>query len=163
MPMHSNWQTLGAAGLYGNDVVGRGSIQPVALNELDSVRMAQGRTPGASYPDGYLGTIRSRQDDRLLDSVKQRTSQPSYQRGVHKGVLVGQDAYFWNPRFNPQSGIQNQMRTRKRFAPPLEGEVVPTPHLVNDGKTDAQSFTPALTVDQAREEQLARLMPLARV
>jgi len=164
MGMHANWMTLGAGGLYGTDTVGRSSVQPNALSELDAVRMAQGRTPGASYPDGYLGTIRGRRDDKLLDAVKQRTSQPSYQRGVHKGALIGPQDYFWLPQFNPESGIRGQMKKRpKKFAPPLQGDLVPTPHLINDGKADARSLAPALTVDQAREQQLSALLPLARI
>ena len=59
---------------------------PIARSELDFLRMGVGREPSAEYPDGYLGTIRTRRDDRgrpnstsegVLDSLKIRLGQKS--------------------------------------------------------------------------------------
>ena len=62
---------------------------------LDAKRMAQ-FTPEATYPDGYLGTIRSRRDDRLLNDLKDRQGKRPYQRGVHKGERVDPRDYYWD-------------------------------------------------------------------
>jgi hypothetical protein len=64
-----NWQSLGGGGLAGYNNQG-GAGTPVARDTMDSLRIGVGRVPSAEYPDGYLGTIRSRRDDRLLDSIK---------------------------------------------------------------------------------------------
>jgi hypothetical protein len=62
----------------------------------------------SAYPDGYLGTIRSRRDDRLLDSLKNRENQRAYQRGVHKGERIDQSDYFWAEDIQPEMGIARQ-------------------------------------------------------
>ena len=95
--LHQNVQNLGAGGMYGTNTTYGGGGVPVARSELDTSRMGVGRQPSAEYPDGYLGTIRSRCDDRgrssptsdtVLDSMKNRVGQRSYQRGVHRGERV---------------------------------------------------------------------------
>lgn len=149
MPVpHQNWQSLGAGGLYGgNTSIGGGG--PVSHSELDRLRMGQGRVPTAEYPDGYLGTIRSRQDDRLLDSLVNRETQRSYQRGVHKGERIDPGDYEWPFGLDPQRGVRNQMRQRKgdgviytqRQAPKMG--LAPAPHLVNDGKANVKADIPA--------------------
>lgn len=92
---------------------------------LDARRMAQ-FTPEARYPDGYLGTIRSRRDDRLLNAVKERQSDRPYQRGVHKGERVDPRDYYWDPGvITPNDGIVRGMQAvydgkvfhQQRFAP----------------------------------------------
>ena len=75
-----NWQSIGGNGLYGYNNQG-GAGTPVARDSMDASRIGVGRVPSAEYPDGYLGTIRSRRDDRLLDSIKNRVNQKAYQRG----------------------------------------------------------------------------------
>jgi hypothetical protein len=76
---------------------------------LDAARMAQ-FTPEAQYPDGYLGTIRSRRDDRLLNAVKERQNARPYQRGVHKGERVSPSDYFWDEAIiSPDDGIMRGM------------------------------------------------------
>ena len=152
---HQNYQALGAGGLYGGNIVGHGTALPSALSELDHARLGIGRTPEAEYPDGYLGTIRSRRDDRLLDSTKSRVSQKSYQRGVHKGERIDQSDYFWPMELNPQRGLQNQLKGRKTVY--VEQLTVPV-QLVNDGKAGHQSNEPG-RIDMHRQRQLARLMP----
>ena len=71
---------------------------------LDARRsVATPRTPNAEYPDGYLGNVNSRREDRLLQAVQSRLTQRNYQRGVHKGEKLDTSDYFWPDDFNPQS------------------------------------------------------------
>ena len=72
--------------------------------------MAQGFAPGAAYPDGYLGTITDRQQDKLLGAVQSRLTSRSYQRGVHKAEKLGTDSYYWTNDCNPDAGLQRQAR-----------------------------------------------------
>ena len=158
-----NWQSLGAGGIYGSFNYGGGGI-PVARSDIDAARMGVGRVPHAEYPDGYLGTIRSRNDDKarpnsvseaVLDSLKARVTQKSYQRGVHKGERIDPGDYVWPREWSNQSGISNQFKGRKTTLVALTTR--PT-HLVNDGKADIPNNVPT-TVDARRREQLSRLRP----
>ena len=107
-----NWQSLGGNGLFGYNNQG-GAGTPVARDEMDASRIGVGRVPSAEYPDGYLGTIRSRRDDRLLDSVKSRVNQKAYQRGVHKGERIEPSMYFWPQEMSDMSGIERQMKASR--------------------------------------------------
>jgi hypothetical protein len=162
-----NWQSIGGNGLNGyNNQGGYGG--PVARGQLDSVRIGTGRVPSAEYPDGYLGTIRSRRDDRLLDSIKNRVNQKAYQRGVHKGERIEPSAYYWSLDFNDQSGIKRQMKAKQaningavvymipRATP--EQSMVPAPHLVNDGKSNMRSDSP-MAFDAKRANRMTYLKP----
>jgi len=159
---HQNYQWLGAGGLYGGNVVGHGTALPSALSELDSQRMGIGRTPQAEYPDGYLGTIRSRRDDRVLDSTKARVNQRSYQRGVHKGERVDQSDYYWPAEMDPMRGLTRPSRrkgsTYQQQKALLLETFTPPPKLVNDGKASVPANQPG-QIDQKRQSQLSRLMP----
>lgn len=162
-----NWQSLGGGGLNGYNNQG-GAGTPVARDTMDSLRIGVGRVPSAEYPDGYLGTIRSRRDDRLLDSIKTRVNQKAYQRGVHKGERVEPSAYYWSPDFNDQIGIQRQMKAKQveingvtvwkseRYTQDIR--LVPAPHLVNDGKSNMVSDSPG-TINVQRSNQLNYLKP----
>lgn len=165
---NQNWQSLGGNGFQGyNNQGGQGT--PVARGDLDSIRIGTGRVPSAEYPDGYLGTIRSRRDDRLLDSIKNRVGQKSYQRGVHKGERIEPSAYFWPSEFNDQQGIQRQMKAKfdpeagvyriPRAAPDMR--LTPAPHLVNDGKANTRADGPG-EVNVIRMNQMAYLKPVWR-
>jgi hypothetical protein len=167
MSPSQNWQQTGTNGLQGyNNQGGYGG--PVARGDLDGIRMGTGRVPSAEYPDGYLGTIRSRRDDRILDSVKNRVNQKAYQRGVHKGERIEPNAYFWTPDFSSNSGIQRQMKAKQvnvngvmvwqmpRFTQDIR--MVPAPHLVNDGKSNMVSDSPG-TINVQRSNQLNYLKP----
>jgi hypothetical protein len=165
-----NWQSIGGNGLSGyNNQTGYGG--PVARGELDGMRMGTGRVPQAEYPDGYLGTIRSRRDDRLLDSIKNRVGQKSYQRGVHKGERIEPNAYFWSPEFNAQMGLKRQMKAKQVdingaliYRVPRQGidlRLVPAPHLVNDGKSNMVSDQPT-TINVQRANALNYLKPVWR-
>ena len=135
---------------------------------MDSLRIGVGRVPSAEYPDGYLGTIRSRRDDRLLDSIKNRVNQKSYQRGVHKGERIEPSMYYWPEEFNPDMGLARQMKATlvnrdgavsymiPRSAP--QTHLTPAPHLVNDGKTNTQANQPG-EINARRQAMLAYLRP----
>ena len=122
-----------------------------------------------SIPDGYLGTIRSRRDDRILDSVKSRLNQKAYQRGVHKGERIEPSQYFWPESFNDNMGLQRQARAKQvldngvvTWKTPLFSpltNMVPAPHLVNDGKSNLVSDSPG-TINTLRANQLAYLKPV---
>ena len=162
-----NWQSLGGNGLYGYNNQG-GAGTPVARDEMDASRIGVGRIPSAEYPDGYLGTIRSRRDDRLLDSIKTRTNQKAYQRGVHKGERIEPSMYFWPEGLSDMSGIDRQMRAQQvvnngvmtynvaRNAPQVQ--LLPAPHLVNDGKANTVADEPA-QINARRQAMLAYLRP----
>lgn len=155
---HQNYQWLGAGGMYGGNIVGHGSAMPSARSELDAQRLGIGRTPSAEYPDGYLGTIRSRRDDRVLDATKNRVNQRSYQRGVHKGERIDQSDYYWPMQLQPDRGLRNERRgLRTTFVETL----TPNPKLVNDGKASVPANEPG-RIDLKRQQQLSRLMPTAR-
>jgi len=162
-----NWQSLGGNGLYGYNNQG-GAGTPVARDSMDASRIGIGRVPSAEYPDGYLGTIRSRRDDRLLDSIKSRVNQKAYQRGVHKGERIEPSMYFWPEGLNDMSGIERQMKAARvnvnggvvyqaaRNAPQVE--LLPAPHLVNDGKANTIATEPA-QINARRQAMLAYLRP----
>jgi len=165
-----NWQSLGAGGMYGYNNQG-GAGTPVARDAMDASRIGVGRVPSAEYPDGYLGTIRSRRDDRLLDSIKSRVNQKAYQRGVHKGERIEPSMYFWPDSLNDMSGIERQMKAAytnvnganvyqvMRNAPQVS--LVPAPHLVNDGKANTIATTPG-EINERRQAMLAYLKPAWR-
>lgn len=116
----SNWQystVLGGTN-PAQPVVAGGGGQVVSFRDpLDARRAQQGFVPTAEYPDGYLGLIQSRREDRLLDSLKNRLNQRSYQRGVHKGEKVDPADYLWPKEFGPMTGLERQAATGLRAAP----------------------------------------------
>lgn len=172
---HQNVQNLGAGGMYGTNTNYGGGGVPVARSELDFLRLGVGRAPQAEYPDGYLGTIRTRRDDRgrpnstsenVLDKLKVRVGQRSYQRGVHRGERIDQSDYYYPEGLDPMSGIRRQMKASqegnvymsKRHTP--LSVLVPAPHLVNDGKAGptVKSDSP-MQINKPRQDQMARMRP----
>lgn len=154
---HQNVQYLGANGYVGAYTTTGGGGTPVTTRSgLDALRMGVGRTPAAEYPDGYLGTIRSRRDDRgvptdtVLDSLKNRQNQRAYQRGVHKGERIDPAQYYW------PEGLEADRRLRARVNAVAEDGTItlrvarnapnqrlaPAPALVNDGKANIQATVP---------------------
>lgn len=115
-PAHQNMQYLPPYGIGqpGSQVIsgGGGSLDPYWHNEMDARRSMFRRVPSAQYPDGYLGTITSRREDRLLDSIKHRENARSYTRGVHKGERIDPVDYFWPESFHPMSGLLRQAGLR---------------------------------------------------
>lgn len=114
-----------------------------ARNPLDAARQnANQHAPGASYPDGYLGTIEGDRRDGRNALLQQRLTPGSYNRGVHKGSKIDQSDYFWTKYMNPDQGLIRQMKAEPVD---VEGAIVfmsdraaPTGNeqqkLVNDGK-----------------------------
>jgi len=170
---HQNIQSLGASGLSGTYTNYGGGGVPVARSELDFLRIGVGREPQAEYPDGYLGTIRSRRDDRgrpsstsdkVMDSLKSRVGQRSYQRGVHRGERIDPSDYYYPGGLEADRGIKRQMKAVKdgnvmRAKRNTEATtIVPTPHLVNDGKANIKSTSPG-EINKRRVDQFARMRP----
>lgn len=108
------WMTLPAFGQgapgNANTAGGGGGLGPYFRDALDARRSMYNQTPEAMYPDGYLGTINTRRGDRLLDNLKRRQNQRSYQRGVHKGERIDPGDYFFPRQFQPDNGIRRQSK-----------------------------------------------------
>jgi hypothetical protein len=157
---HQNWQYLGANGYVGAyTTTGGGGTPVVPRSDMDYLRLGVGRVPEAEYPDGYLGTMRSRRDDKgkpystsdvVLDSLKNRQNQRGYQRGVHKGERIDAAQYLWpqglgpdrgvNRRFTPTNVEGGMVLRQNRQAPTFK--LAPAPHLVNDGKANVSANIP---------------------
>lgn len=158
---HQNWQYLGASGYIGAyTTTGGGGTPVVPRSEMDFLRLGVGRAPQAEYPDGYLGTIRTRRDDKgkpyavsdsVLDSLKSRQTQRGYQRGVHKGERIDPGEYIWPEGLKPDRRLKARPKlidndgslimNVKRNAP--KTSLAPAPHLVNDGKSNILANVPA--------------------
>lgn len=119
--MSTNWQYLAPFGVsqpgtptYG----GGGRTDLIGYRDILDARrsVATARTPEADYPDGYLGNVNSRREDRLLKGIQSRMTQRSYQRGIHKGDRIDPSDYFWSVDFNPQTGLEREAAGIK-FAP----------------------------------------------
>jgi hypothetical protein len=112
----NNWYVASSPsmGMPGGTTVGGGGDTSVITprDPLDAARMANGFAPGASYPDGYLGTITDRRQDKLFGALQTRLTDRSYQRGVHLGDKIGRDHYFWTADCNPDAGIARQATAR---------------------------------------------------
>lgn len=170
----SNWQYLSPMGQSqpGAPVQAGGGAQgnPLAgyRDILDARRAAATpRTPGAEYPDGYLGTVNSRREDRLLNAVQSRLTQRNYQRGVHKGDKIDNSDYFWPDEFNDQSGLIAQAQGRK-WAPVGSTAAEQINHMGKNhmltpeemGRTAAQyNVKEILPVDPVRQDQMKRMLP----
>lgn len=172
--MSNNWQyaTPYGIGQPGSNVRanGGGGVQVLRFRDnLDAARTARGeRVPSAEYPDGYLGTIKSRREDRLFNEVKKRANDRSYQRGVHKGERIDPSDYFWPDEINPQIGLEYQARGLKWTA---KGSVAE--RLAHMGKTEFASpqemaalraqygipQDPSADIDPIRQERMKRLLP----
>jgi hypothetical protein len=170
---HQNIQYLGAGGMYDTATTYGGGGVPVARSELDFLRIGVGRQPSAEYPDGYLGTIRTRRDDRgrpssvsdkVLKGVKSRVGQRAYQRGVHRGERIDQSDYYYPEGLEPDRGIQRQMKASYNGNVYLSKrnsenqKLVPAPHLPNDGKANLRS-TSIGEINKIRSSQLKSLVP----
>lgn len=171
-----NWQYL-ADGQPGSNVRANGGagFQAIGFRDaLDARRSMMGqRVPSADWPDGYLGTITDRREDKLLQGLKNRLTQRSYQRGVHKGERIDVRDYFWTDEVNPNIGLQYEARGKKWTA---QGDVVE--RLAHGGrnaittpgqmaklsdKFGVHSDSGELaSVDPIRQERLRRLAPTWR-
>jgi hypothetical protein len=157
-----NWAETNFLSPYGNQGQGGGVPEPWWRDQLDFRRSMFRQTPEAQYPDGYIGTIRTRRDDRLLDSLKNRVTQRSYQRGVHKGERIDPGDYLWPAAFQPDRGLKLEA-AGQRQAP--VGIIVdrPTPAGAalfprGAGSLAAAGSGPAI-LDPKRLDQFARMRP----
>lgn len=155
--MPFNWQVITAPGATfpgSPGVAGGGYGEGIVFRDsLDARRSMRGRTPEAEYPDGYLGTLTNRQQDKVLGKIQERLNDRSYQRGVHVGSKIGRDQYYWTPSVNPESGLQRESAYRRvdgllvsdRYSPPGN----PVERLAHQGKT--AGLTPPEQMEIARK------------
>jgi hypothetical protein len=144
----SNWWVDSQPGPSspGGATVGGGGYGAAVVqyrDQLDARRSMAGQE--SQYPDGYLGTIIDRHQDKVLAEVQTRLTDRSYQRGVHLGSKIGQRQYQWDAAVNPLAGLQRQAETAvmdpegkiltARFAPSLD----PVERLAHMGKTAGMS------------------------
>lgn len=150
--MPTNWWVPGASGgnpgptFPGGATTGGGGFTKQTAgavqyrSPLDAARAARGSMPHAEYPDGYLGTIVDRREDRLLEAVQERLTERSYQRGIHKGEKIARTDYLWDTSVvDPMGRIRAQARATQvgntmqvpRYAPTGN----PVEKLAHMGKT----------------------------
>jgi hypothetical protein len=161
-----------SAGGPGSNYGGGGSYQAIGYRDIMDARraMATGRIPQAEYPDGYLGSINSRRGDRLLQGVKNRLTQRSYQRGVHRGERIDPRDYYWTEQVNPDIALQYQEKNLKW----TQKGYTPAEQLTHMGKIDfttpeemaaiyrqygLQIPAPEKGIDPIRAERMKRLLP----
>jgi hypothetical protein len=114
----SSWSYNSPVGQQGSTTVGgNGGLPLSGFRSILDARIAMGtaKTPEAQYPDGYLGSVIDRRQDKLLQTV--RNNARSYTRGVHKGSKIAPVDYFWPSDFNPMTVLQARMNGTK-WAPP---------------------------------------------
>jgi len=117
----SDWQYLpphgmgvpGAPTQQGGGGGSTGGVRAIMFRDPLDAQRAQmgGPIPASNYPDGYLGTIQSRREDRLLSQLHQRAGQRSDQRGVHKGERIDPADYEWPPELDEWRGLRRQAQT----------------------------------------------------
>jgi len=102
--------SMPGAPVQGGGGAGPGAAQVLRFRDpVDAARTMMGqRVPSAEYPDGYLGTINSRREDKLLNRLKKNLNDRAYQRGVHKGERIDPGDYYWPAGFGPDSGLARQ-------------------------------------------------------
>ncbi len=139
---------------------------------LDQSRSAANpaRTPQAEYPDGYLGNIRTRREDRLLKDVQSRLTQRSYQRGVHKGERVDPTDYLWDKSIiDPEAGLRAEAKglkwTAKGETPQNiinhmgKNHLLSPEEMANVANGLGVNQGPTTTVDPLRASKMSRLLP----
>jgi hypothetical protein len=113
-----------------NTAGGGGGMGPFFRDALDAKRAAWNQTPEAMYPPGYLGTIYTRRQDRVLDSLKARQNERSYVRGIHKGERIDPADYLYPGALQPTQGMERMQEAEpidfgtqwlvERYAPRLD-------------------------------------------
>lgn len=130
---------------------------PTARNAKDRVLQAFGATPDTNFPNGYLGTVTDRRENRMEAT---RSNTRSYARGVHKGERINMGDYFWPDEFGPMTGLKYEAAGLK-FAPSGQAPEV----LVNDGKVGPKGVPTVIDrpqleiIDRERASRLKRLVP----
>lgn len=90
----------------------QGGVQQIPFRNKQDADLSGfgGFVPSAAYPDGYLGTIQSRRNDRFLDNLKNQLNQRGYQRGVHKGEKIDAADYFWPSELRDTRGLARESK-----------------------------------------------------
>ncbi len=135
--------------------------EPFFRDALDRQRSAWRKTPEAEYPDGYLGTLRSRRDDKTMQFLQgTRLTQRNYQRGVHKGERIDPGDYMWPNFMNPQMRIVQEMEAG-RYLPRHQLAGTTNEKLISEGKLPIPRGSAGVMtlIDPKRQEQLRRLAP----
>lgn len=120
---------------------------------------ATGKTPEAQYPDGYLGSVIDRNQDKLLQTV--RNNARSYTRGVHKGSRIAPQDYFWPDDLTPYTTLEKRLHGSKtRFA--AQGN--PLERLAHGGKfiTNAEAKKLAEELNISVDPQMKIVSPEIR-
>lgn len=134
---------------------------PTFRNAKDQRLAAFGATPDTQHPDGYLGTITNRRQDKLQQKIA-RQNQRQYSRGVHKGERVNPGDYVWPSEFNLFTGLKYEAQGKK-FMPGVVGAEPVT--LTNDGKAGPRGVPRNLdrpnmqVIDMERRKRLKVLAP----
>lgn len=138
----SNWQSLGAGGLYGTLTTTGGGGNTSARDALDFARQGSpGQTPEAQYPDGYLGSSKGRREGRLANGNGDPNTKP-YTRGIHRGERIDVGDYSWPSEQRPDRGLLAQSKGMKTgLAGP---SYVMNAPLVAGGKDLPQPQTPSI-------------------
>ena len=183
MPAGQNWwqtSNIGPGSNYGyGGTPGSGSPW---RSPLDAKRSGAGPSQN-DYPDGYLGSIIDRRQDKLMGNVSSRLTDRNYQRGVHVGEKVDKSEYFWptSGTVRPEAGIENQMRSTinanngNTFDAPRQTQAgTPAEKLVNMGKDSVvdpgerdelyrqYGVNPNMKdviIDPVRAEKMRRMLP----
>lgn len=153
----SQWQQVGVAGAQGYTSTGAGGLGMTMRDPLDAKRAAVGSIPEAQYPDGYLGTIQSRREDRLLQSMQKKLGEKRYDRGVHVGEKRSPEVYMWPADQRPDRGLVNQQYGIKTAPTMLVSERLTMGHLPPGAV--AALGSPLAEINPHRAEQLRRLAP----
>lgn len=146
-----------------------GGAQAMSFRDpLDAARAGMGRNriPSAEYPDGYLGNLKSRREDRLLQGIKDIVNKRAYTRGVHAGEKIEPDDYILPPEFAWDSGLRRQAQGRptaegtwavQRQAPlyTVYEQLQANPHGLPRG---AESLV-TLQLNPSQSQQVAHLSP----
>lgn len=145
----NNWQYNPPIGQQGSvtQYGGGGGLPIAGFRSILDARLAAatGKTPEAQYPDGYLGSVTDRQQDKLLQTV--RNNARSYTRGVHKGSRISPTDYFWPDDLTPYTTCEARLNgSKKRYS--AQGN--PAERLAHGGKyitnEEAKKFAEELNI-----------------
>lgn len=139
MTSFTPWQTGPVA--PGQEVINPATPTPWFRDPLDRARsVLDERTPGAQYPDGYLGNTQSRRQ-RLTDPPPQ--ARKPTDRGVHRDAALQADDYAWPDEFNLLSGVQNQLRGVRYVSPGFGPDTPAAPATDPDRIAELRKLAPS--------------------
>lgn len=164
---NSNWQFLAVNGQpQSGGTVQSGGGGYYSILDMKRSAADPAKVPYAEYPDGYLGNVNSRREDRLLTHIQTRLTQRSYQRGVHKGERVDPQDYYWNDAIDPEAGLRAQARGERWTAQGTKSEQIN--HLGKDHLLSPEQMADVANglglkapnqIDPIRSARMSRLLP----